>query len=337
MKLGEILDQGFTVYRRNFWIFAGIAFVPSVIVFALHVVDLTWVHLNQTSHPKDNGEASLIALLVWVIYFHVTVFVFLLFYPAFVKAASAILFQEKVSLLGSLRFAAARWRRYLWIDFLKQFGQFLIPEGLCVGFIALGAYFVRRLSLNSNNILIAFIIIAPTVGALFVMIRFGVGLALAIPAAAFEEIGGFKALRRSWRLSMGGRMRVAVLWTLIAVITGLLWTTLQFIVRVLAEVLYRMAHLHLGEQNLYAMSYYSLTAIFDAVFAPLYPVVLLLLYYDQRVRKEGYDIERMIDAAGLSSPVELASGEDASEPAAVQAARTAPEDTNPVSAGESLA
>jgi hypothetical protein len=337
MKLGEILDQGFTIYRRNFWVFACIAVVPSVIVFALHVVDLTWVHLNQTSHPKDNGEASLIALLVWVIYFHVTVFVFLLFYPAFVKAASANLFEEKASLLGSLRFAVARWRRYLWIDFLKQSGQFLIPEGLCVGVIALGAYLVRRFNLSENNVLIAFIVITPTVGAFFVMIRVGVSLAFAIPVATLEEMGGFRALRRSFRLSRGGRMRVAVSWTLITAITGLLWSTLQFIVRVVEEILHRAALMHIGRQNLYAMSYYSLNTIFDAIFAPLYPIVLLLLYYDQRVRKEGYDVERMMDAAGLAGRVATAAGEAVPEPVEVQAAGPADEGPDPQTASESLA
>jgi hypothetical protein len=34
---------------------------------------------------------------------------------------------------------------------------------------------------------------------------------------------------------------------------------------------------------------------------PVFPIVLTLFYYDQRIRKEGYDIERIMDAAGLSA------------------------------------
>jgi len=40
----------------------------------------------------------------------------------------------------------------------------------------------------------------------------------------------------------------------------------------------------------------------------LYPIAVTLFYYDQRIRHEGYDIERMMDAAGLnpsSLPAEL--------------------------------
>lgn len=34
----------------------------------------------------------------------------------------------------------------------------------------------------------------------------------------------------------------------------------------------------------------------------LYPIALTLFYYDQRIRHEGYDIERMMDDAGLIAP-----------------------------------
>ena len=32
---------------------------------------------------------------------------------------------------------------------------------------------------------------------------------------------------------------------------------------------------------------------------PIYSIGLTLFYYDQRIRKEGYDIEWMMQAAGL--------------------------------------
>jgi hypothetical protein len=34
-----------------------------------------------------------------------------------------------------------------------------------------------------------------------------------------------------------------------------------------------------------------------------HPIALTLFYYDQRIRLEGYDIERMMDAAGLIAPI----------------------------------
>jgi hypothetical protein len=37
------------------------------------------------------------------------------------------------------------------------------------------------------------------------------------------------------------------------------------------------------------------------VFTPYAAIVLTLLYYDQRIRREGFDVERMIQTAGLDA------------------------------------
>jgi hypothetical protein len=35
---------------------------------------------------------------------------------------------------------------------------------------------------------------------------------------------------------------------------------------------------------------------------PVYGIALILFYYDQRIRLEGYDIERMMETAGMNAP-----------------------------------
>jgi hypothetical protein len=40
-----------------------------------------------------------------------------------------------------------------------------------------------------------------------------------------------------------------------------------------------------------------------------FPIALTLFYYDQRIRHEGYDIERMMDVAGLNAPAPSPSAE----------------------------
>jgi hypothetical protein len=42
----------------------------------------------------------------------------------------------------------------------------------------------------------------------------------------------------------------------------------------------------------------------NTVVGPMYGIGLTLFYYDQRVRKEGYDIEWMMQAAGMTSETE---------------------------------
>jgi hypothetical protein len=55
-------------------------------------------------------------------------------------------------------------------------------------------------------------------------------------------------------------------------------------------------------------SVYFLRALLSTITGPIYPIAITLFYYDQRIRLEGYDIERMMDAAGMTAPgVSLAS------------------------------
>jgi hypothetical protein len=51
----------------------------------------------------------------------------------------------------------------------------------------------------------------------------------------------------------------------------------------------------------------------NSFIGPMYATGLTLFYYDQRIRKEGYDIEWMMEAAGLAWPPRW-SGIDAEKP-----------------------
>jgi hypothetical protein len=56
--------------------------------------------------------------------------------------------------------------------------------------------------------------------------------------------------------------------------------------------------------------------------AALFPIDLGLFYYDQRIRREGFDIEGMMNRAGMNAPVaaeptvELVVAAEAGEPSA---------------------
>jgi hypothetical protein len=53
--------------------------------------------------------------------------------------------------------------------------------------------------------------------------------------------------------------------------------------------------------------------ILQVLIAPISAIALVLFYYDQRIRKEGFDIEWMMEQAGLTEPASDAlPAEDAS-------------------------
>ena len=120
--------------------------------------------------------------------------------------------------------------------------------------------------------------------------------ALALPACVVENVKARQALRRSIYLSKGARGRIFVLGLLVAVIKlGLVMVTQIFIVVAAIK-----QHGQLGP-GLTALSQ-VITFFTNSFLGPIYATGITLFYYDQRVRKEGFDIEWMMQAAGLTAP-----------------------------------
>jgi hypothetical protein len=125
-------------------------------------------------------------------------------------------------------------------------------------------------------------------GALLLYAR----LALTAPAVLLERIGPLAGLRRSWGLTRGalGRtlMVVAVLGCFNALLTWAPYTLVRVLPRASAAdivVIYRALGLLVGAATV--------------LVTPLNSIAFTLLYYDQRSRSEGYDLERrLVDTEG---------------------------------------
>lgn len=57
--------------------------------------------------------------------------------------------------------------------------------------------------------------------------------------------------------------------------------------------------------------------VIDTLVGPILPISMTLLYYDQIVRKEGYDLEKMMEDAGLTAAAADGAMENDGEPASV--------------------
>jgi hypothetical protein len=110
-----------------------------------------------------------------------------------------------------------------------------------------------------------------------------VRLAFAPAALVVEDQRGTKALRRSWRLSKGHFWRA--LGTL--VLAGLIAAIVAAIVSLPGELVYQA----LGP-DAWQISALG-TALATVLTTPFGMLVVVLLYFDLRIRKEGFDIEVM--------------------------------------------
>jgi membrane-anchored glycerophosphoryl diester phosphodiesterase (GDPDase) len=123
---------------------------------------------------------------------------------------------------------------------------------------------------------------------------------LAMPASVVEELPAGQAIKRSIELSKDSRGRILALGALTYAIRLLLGILLGFPFLVFAVK-------HPGQPVPIALLAIQQIATFivNTFIGPIYSAGLTLFYYDQRIRKEGYDIERMMLAAGLTLPAEL--------------------------------
>jgi hypothetical protein len=120
--------------------------------------------------------------------------------------------------------------------------------------------------------------------------------ALALPACVVENTKARPSLRRSIDLSKGARGRIFLL----ALLIGVVKIGLVLITQVFTIVGAVKNHGQLGP-GITAIS--QIIEFFTTTFlGPIWATGVTLLYYDQRVRKEGFDIEWMMQAAGLTAP-----------------------------------
>jgi len=315
MSLGEILDRTVEIYRRSFWLFCGIAALPAAGMFCVHLADLFWIHFSALLQPHNPEGAFLWFLLRGLAYYHVSGFLYMLFLPAFVRSASNAAFGERSSVSLSLHFILDRRRSYLWLAFLRYLAVLIIPEALafCVMFAVGSIADKYGLFDGSMAAAAAVVTLLPVPAGFALMLWVGACLALAFPSSALEHTSGLKALRRSWRSSRGSRRRIIFAWLSILTIGNILSWLVYFIARWAWMLLYPHWHPGLLGRNCYSVATIFLYSMIAASIAPLFPIAATLFYFDQRVRKEGYDLERLMEAAGLQRPAPLGEAEPTAE------------------------
>jgi len=303
LTLGEILDRTAQLYRTNFLLFAGIfaAYAGVVMVLNLAQIGLTsWLHGMHTN-------VGLQALIVAA--FLVKALLVFLFAGAAVAAINRAVAWVHLGEPATIRAAYAttlpRLGRYLWLMTIVAFIIWApllavsVVAGVAIAMVP--GIFTPQAGPASAQSLAAFGI----VGAVFVLlvipwivyaVLMALRYSLAVPACVVENMKARQAIRRSVELTKGSRGRILMLGLLVFVIELGLVGISQFF-------LFVLAFKHHGQLGPVAQAISQIIAFFTNTFlGPIYATGITLFYYDQRIRKEGYDIEWMMQAAGLTPP-----------------------------------
>lgn len=300
MNLGEILDCTFEIYRKRLLLFVGLAAFPAFAMMGVHLADALWWHVSTLVRPFRQPGIFLWIAFVSLGFYHIRNLVGIPFAPALVNSASKAAFGEQDSIAGTLRATWTRLRSYLWVGILKLIAELLIPEILAAAVMA-GIGFAADAAgwLNDPSTGPIILLTLPFFLLIALFLWLSACFSLAFPAAVFEQRGAIKAMRRSWNLSKNSRGRIVALWLMILVAGWLMMFGLQFIFR-RAMSAYGWRYLGPAWRNTYFAGAYILNAIVIALLDPLFSIAITLIYYDQRIRREGFDIEMLMEAAGLS-------------------------------------
>jgi hypothetical protein len=308
MTLSEILDRTAHLYRSRFLIFFGIGVIPAGTVLvsaaALFTV-LVWIgSAGAASSVSSVVLASMALLCGSLVALPACLGTTALGAAAMSDAAAKLFLGEKISIRDSYKTAWKRGWRYLGLYVLKA----LIVAGAptVVGFVVLifvsagSALFAHQLGGGGQLLLgvLLFIVFLLAVSyVLWMLLR----LCLSFPVTVVEQLSATDSLKRASVLSRGTRGRIFLLYLLGMVLGWMLAIGIAvpaFIALALIPGLQGPQHSEtLGMAMMFV--YYGSTFAVQAFTKPVYAIALTLFYFDQRMRKEGFDVEWMMHQAGM--------------------------------------
>lgn len=276
MAVGEILDASFRLYRENFLKFVAIlavAYVPitvlTMLFSAFMISSVPAVTVPQEGMTQEQLAAvmksQLQAALPGII----------------VMVATLVLVSLIAQPLATGAITRAVGARYL-------------NEEISVGkaYRAIGAVFFKYL----GTILLAGLVIG--LGMMFCLIPgllFAVWFAFVSQIVLLEGLGGTQAMGRSRDLARGYGLRIFGYLVLTVVLNiGIGW-----IFGIIGGALSPLVTSNpLGG----ALFNQALQQVLQLFVMPYFIVVMILLYYDLRVRKEAFDLEILAKSLGAPSP-----------------------------------
>ncbi len=321
LDLGDLLDAVFRLYRSNFLTFIGIVALVQVPMIVLHIgatmifgegVTTDAMHLAHMLSTFDPQRDSWGNLPVWnMTLFLVASLALALFQGvvaqqiingALAHAISERYHERSVSLLGAYSFGAGRMVSLVVAGLLVSLliGVLVVLFGsILVGGFALVAGTMTSESAQTGIALFMLMGIVALVGVLLLALAVVAMVVLFLfvtQVIVLEGHGPIEAMRRSVSLVLSSFWRVAGIWLLMYVLVWILTLIPSTILGgVVGLVFNNPIEDFVPRQSLTALvGYLSQILVLPPLLASY-----TLLYYDLRVRKEGYDLELRSQEGGV--------------------------------------
>jgi hypothetical protein len=293
LSTGEILDRTFQIYRSRFSLFAGVAVLPAAVSVVTQAIRL-WYATHQSMHVHHGAELYRVQITTGVLTI-VSAIITLVLYgitqAATTWAVSAVYLGETASVQSAYGVATKHWFRYTMIVLRQVWAGFWLPTVLISAGVV--TQIVNRRSPGANATagviyVAAFLTLAY---AIWAYIR----VSLAVPAAVVESLGIRASLRRSRQLLVDRKIRIFLLFIFLFalyLVIGAMQTPLALI-----ALKSRGAEAFATHAIGLALSFVTGTLV-----GPIGAIAICLFYIDERVRREGFDIEWMMHRIAPAAP-----------------------------------
>ena len=300
MSTGEVLDRTFYLYRNNFVLFAGISMVAYLLalvvslamlgIFGPETVQGRTFAVNPVTFLMINGVNMVTYLIVHSLASGATVHA-----VSLVHLGRAGSISQSYSGIKPIFF---RILRIVISVLIRAGGPFVIAYAL---FLLAVTSVGRSRNAPSMMIMLALamvvLLVALIVGLVW-MVRVFCRYAFAVPACALEGVSARDALKRSKFLTKGSLSRLF----LVGLLTGLIGFALT---NVFQLPIFIANHTWITGRAYFSVL--SLAAIHFADFAaktlagPIATIAIALLYYDERIKKEAFDLQWMMQSLDPSA------------------------------------
>jgi hypothetical protein len=286
LTTGEVLDRTFFLYRSNFWLYVGLASIAAGVSVLASVGRLTYLHFMGVSVTSPNAALagasfSIVGAILYFAAYSVS-------HAATVSAVSSIYLGEPTSMGEAFDVVKAHWVRYCLIALWQSWSAGWI-------FVLMLAPIAVMAGLGLRNfvgltVLLVFFALGGLVYGVIAYIR----NSLAIPAAVMEGLEVRGAIRRSKQLVAGRKVRIFLLLLLLFALYSVASALqLPFALLLLHS---RSAEHIIGQFILLLVAF-----LCSSLIGPVASIALCLFYIDERVRKEAFDIEFLMNKTSMGA------------------------------------
>jgi len=288
LSTGEVLDRTFEIYRAHFWLFAGLASLSGAFSLILNAMAMVVHHVVLLHHGiriaglVTQGSSAVMGLLVLPVQAVV--------YAASVYALCEVYLGRTTTAKESLNATAGRWLRYVGIALWQVWSAMWLGLLLVLPGAVLMGVGAKNPLLLGLGVLIVFV--GAVGGGVYGVIAY-IRNSLAIPASVMEGIGVRASMRRSKTLAMDTKGKIFVV-LLIAFALYLVVGTIE------SPMLFFIARSPFKEHVMAQAAVLLIGFVGGTLVSPVALIGLTLVYFDQRVRMEAFDLVMML--GGVAAP-----------------------------------